>query len=161
MSQVPGVSTRSAAETRRLAGAVAEVCQAGDLIALIGPLGCGKTCFASGFVAALPGGRQIRVTSPTFTTINTYDTAPPVYHLDLYRLQNSAAIELLGYEEYYDGDGVCLVEWFDRAPEGAPQDYLEIHFLLRSGTRRRLELHPSGPRGQRLAFAALRSRSRS
>lgn len=151
-----GFSTRSATETRRLAAALAGCCRAGDLVALIGDLGAGKTCFVGGFVAAMPGGEGVRVSSPTFTTVNTYPTEPEIYHVDLYRLSDDVDLDLLGYEEYYEGEGICLVEWFDRAPQAAPPDYLEIRFLIRRGNHRRLALIGHGPRGIELCNAWLR-----
>ncbi|MBN2359603.1 MAG: tRNA (adenosine(37)-N6)-threonylcarbamoyltransferase complex ATPase subunit type 1 TsaE [Deltaproteobacteria bacterium] len=147
------VTSRSSSHTRRLAAALAAAARPGDLVALIGPLGCGKTCFVAGLVAALPGGEGVRVSSPTFTTVNTYPTTPTLYHVDLYRLATGADLDLIGYEEYYEGDGLCAVEWFDRAPQAAPGDYLELRFSMRRGTRRRLEAIAHGDRGRRLLDA--------
>ncbi|MFH1811028.1 MAG: tRNA (adenosine(37)-N6)-threonylcarbamoyltransferase complex ATPase subunit type 1 TsaE [Pseudomonadota bacterium] len=150
MSRTLELSTTSARHTERIAAAMATVCGPGDLIALVGPLGAGKTRFVSGFVAALPGSDHVRVSSPTFTTVNTYPTTPPVFHMDLYRLAPGVDVDQLGYEEYTEGDGICLVEWFDRAPRVAPADFLEIRFALRAGSRRRLTLCAHGPRSRRL-----------
>jgi len=159
------ITSRSGRHTRRLAAALATAVEPGDLIALIGSLGCGKTCFVTGLVAALPGGEGVRVSSPTFTTVNTYPTTPPLYHVDLYRLAASSDLDLIGYEEYYEGSGVCAVEWFDRAPPVAPIDHLELQFAMRAGTRRRLQAIAHGPRGQRLlkalAAAALHGSQRA
>jgi tRNA threonylcarbamoyladenosine biosynthesis protein TsaE len=147
------ITSRSGLHTRQLAAALATAVAPGDLIALIGPLGCGKTCFVSGLVAALPGGQRVRVSSPTFTTVNTYPTTPPLFHVDLYRLAASSDLDLIGYEEYYEGNGVCAVEWFDRAPPVAPIDHLELQFAMRAGNRRRLLAIAHGPSGERLLAA--------
>lgn len=160
------ITSQSIRHTGQLAAALAPAVAPGDLIALIGPLGCGKTCFVSALVAALPGGQRVRVSSPTFTTVNTYPTTPPLYHVDLYRLAARSDLDLIGYEEYYEGSGVCAVEWFDRAPPVAPLDHLELQFSMRAGNRRRLLATAHGPNGQRLldALAAVatvaRARSR-
>lgn len=150
MTTEHALSTTSARHTARIAAAMARRAGPGDLIALVGPLGAGKTCFVRGFVEALPGGQSARVSSPTFTTVNTYPTTPPVFHMDLYRLAPGVDVDNLGYEEYVEGDGVCLIEWFDRAPRVAPADFLELHFELRAGSRRRLRLIAHGPRSARL-----------
>jgi len=153
MSTERAITTRSAVHTQRVAAALASHLGAGDLIALIGELGSGKTCFVSGLVAALPGGAGVRVSSPTFTTVNTYPTRPPVYHVDLYRLAGIADLDLIGYEEYYEGDGICLVEWFDRAPQAASEGMLELRFELRAGSRRRLIFTAHGDRAEQILGA--------
>lgn len=150
------LTLRSLAQTRRLARAMAKTVRAGDTLSLLGPLGCGKTTFTSGFVAAMPGGATIPVSSPTFTTVNTYPCVPEVYHMDLYRLAPGLDPELLGYEEYFAGEGICLVEWLDRAPYLAPPDFLQMQFLLRAGHSRRVILSAQGPRSQRWLADAMR-----
>ncbi len=90
--------------------------QVGDVIGLIGDLGAGKTQFVKGFVAAL--GSDAAVTSPTFTLVHEYlGGRLPVYHFDFYRLDSPDAVLRLGFDEYANGDGVCLIEWADRFPE--------------------------------------------
>ena len=142
------LTTRSAAHTWRIAAALARTARPGDVIALDGPLGAGKTCFVAGFVEALDGSHRVRVSSPTFTTVNTYDTRPVVYHMDLYRLQDPEELLYLGHEDYVESDGICLIEWWSRAPEVLPADHLDLQFVLRSGTRRRLIIEARGVRSQ-------------
>jgi tRNA threonylcarbamoyladenosine biosynthesis protein TsaE len=112
----------SAADTRRIAREIAAGAKRGDIYCLEGTLGAGKTVFAQGFAAGL--GYVGEVTSPTFTLVHEYvGGRMPVYHFDLYRLEGVNELEGLGYEEYFYGAGVCLVEWPERAvgliPEGA------------------------------------------
>src|SRR4051794_10768822 len=82
----------------------------GAVIGLIGPLGAGKTCLVRSIVAGL-GGDPRQVSSPTFALIHEYAARLPVYHFDTYRLPNAKAFVELGIDEYFAGDGVCLIEW--------------------------------------------------
>jgi tRNA threonylcarbamoyladenosine biosynthesis protein TsaE len=86
--------------------------RAGEVYALIGPLGAGKTEFVRGFVAALAPGAPVR--SPSFTLLNVYDTPRfPIYHFDFYRISQPSELTELGLDEYLTGEGVCLIEWAD------------------------------------------------
>ena len=92
--------------------------QAGDVIYLSGTLGAGKTVFTRGLCRGL--GYAGRVTSPTFTLVNVYEGGRlPVFHFDLYRLGGAADLEGIGYDEYFDAGGVCVVEWPERAMEAS------------------------------------------
>jgi len=108
-------ATTSAAETRRLAGALAPLCRPGDLVLLTGPLGAGKTVFAQGFADAL--GVEGPVTSPTFTLVRQYSCGPnaagieQLVHADLYRLDTLAEVLDLALPELVDDAAVGLVEW--------------------------------------------------
>jgi tRNA threonylcarbamoyladenosine biosynthesis protein TsaE len=125
------LATRSAAETKALAGAVAGLARAGDLVVLAGDLGAGKTAFVQGFAAAL--GVEGPVTSPTFTLVHEYDGRLPVYHLDVYRLEHLAETADLALGEVLDGGGVTLVEWGDAVLAALPPDYLEVRLELGDG----------------------------
>jgi tRNA threonylcarbamoyl adenosine modification protein YjeE len=110
--------TRSESETRALAARLATLVGPGDVIALDGELGAGKTAFARGLVDALPGGPAAHVASPTFTLLNRYDTQPPVFHFDFYRLAGLDDLETTGYWDVVASrEGVALVEWSQRIPE--------------------------------------------
>ncbi|MDO3408583.1 tRNA (adenosine(37)-N6)-threonylcarbamoyltransferase complex ATPase subunit type 1 TsaE [Saccharibacillus sp. CPCC 101409] len=100
--------SRSESDTERLARHFAGLAQPGTVIALDGDLGAGKTKFSQGFAAALgvPG----VVNSPTFTLIKEYEGRIPFYHMDVYRITQGEADEL-GLDEYFEGEGVCIVEW--------------------------------------------------
>lgn len=97
----------------------------GTVVGLIGALGSGKTCLAQGICRGL--GVEEYVTSPSFVLIREYLGRMPVYHFDLYRLRDAEELFDLGYEEYFYGDGVCLVEWAERAQSLWPEDAIEVH----------------------------------
>ncbi len=103
-------------DTEALAAGLMKTATPGEVYALLGPLGAGKTVFVRGAVRGL-GGDPAQVRSPTFTLLNCYDARLPVYHFDLYRLASASDLDGIGYDEFARGDGVTLVEWADRVPE--------------------------------------------
>ena len=104
--------SRSAEETRRIGEVLAERLKSGDVVATIGELGAGKTCFLQGLVRGL--GVTETATSPTFVMMNQYRGRLPVYHLDAYRTESLTELLDLGLEEFLYGDGVTVVEWADK-----------------------------------------------
>ncbi len=106
------IVSRSPEETEGAGEQLGRTLVAGDVVGLCGELGAGKTCFVRGVARAL--GVAGRPVSPTFTLINEYRGRPPVYHVDAYRVDSFADLSGLGLEEYFDGDGVTLVEWADK-----------------------------------------------
>ena len=108
-----------------------------EVFALVGDLGAGKTQFAKGFVAGM--GSEQEVTSPTFTLIHEYSGGGlPVYHFDFYRLESAEAVVRLGFDEYVEGDGVCLIEWADRFRELLPPRTNWISFTVKNETEREI-----------------------
>jgi len=103
----------------------------GDVFALAGDLGAGKTQFVKGFVAALESSAE--VTSPTFVLVHEYaDGRLPVYHFDFYRLENRDAVLRLGFDEYIFGDGVSVIEWADRHPDLIPDEAKWLSFEIKN-----------------------------
>ena len=99
------------------------------MLALVGELGAGKTHFTKGLVAGL--GSTAVVTSPTFTIIHEYgDGKLPIYHFDFFRLDERERLMRLGLDDYFFGDGVCVVEWADRFPELMPEQARWIRFEM-------------------------------
>jgi tRNA threonylcarbamoyladenosine biosynthesis protein TsaE len=106
------VTSRSPEETQAAGADLGLTLGPGDVVGLCGALGVGKTCFVQGVARAL--GVPIRPLSPTFTLVNEYRGRRPVYHVDAYRTESLAELLDLGLDEYFDGEGVTLVEWADK-----------------------------------------------
>jgi len=128
--------TADESETLGLARAFAETLGPGSVVALTGELGTGKTVFARGIAGYLGVSRT--VTSPTFTLINEYGGGIPLYHMDLYRLNNRREMEDIGIEDYLYGDGIWLVEWAEKLENLMPRGAVRIFFRQISGDRREI-----------------------
>lgn len=122
----------------------------GAVVALVGPLGAGKTHLVRAVAEGLgvPDGRA--VTSPTFVLIQEYEGRLPVYHFDTYRLTGAEPFAELGVHEYLEGDGVCLIEWADRVERCLPAERLLITLEVTGEHSRRATLRPRGERYERL-----------
>jgi len=142
--------TNSADETFFLGEQLAALAEPGDVFAVSGELGAGKTVLARGVARGL--GVAGPVKSPTFTLINEYQGRLPFYHLDVYRLGGAPEMADLGYEEYFYGSGVTLVEWAGRVAEILPPERLEIRMEIVPGEEnaRKVMLLPRGERYRRL-----------
>ncbi|MBI3399100.1 MAG: tRNA (adenosine(37)-N6)-threonylcarbamoyltransferase complex ATPase subunit type 1 TsaE [Deltaproteobacteria bacterium] len=130
--------TSSPDETVGLGRKIGEGLKAGDVVALVGELGTGKTLFTQGLVQGL--GVKGYVKSPSFTIVNKYDGRFPVYHLDLYRLGDVNELYELGIEEYLYGDGVCIVEWAEKAYSLLPEKHRMIKFFYTGERTRKIEI---------------------
>src|SRR5262245_5467931 len=102
----------------------------GSVIALVGPLGAGKTHLVRAVAEALGIAASRMVSSPTFVLIQEYPARLPIYHFDAYRLRSPAEFADLGVQEYFDGNGVCLVEWADRVTAQLPAERLLISIAI-------------------------------
>lgn len=140
------VKTFSPEETRHLGEKMADLLVAGDIICLNGDLGAGKTAFSQGVARGLR--IEGPVTSPTFTLINEYEGRLPLYHFDVYRLGGHEEMDDLGYEEYFYGQGVCMVEWAQLVEVVLPDERLDI-ILTRDGETEEGRLIQFFPRGNR------------
>lgn len=149
--------SHSAKQTQRLGMRLGELLTGGELILLEGQLGTGKTTFTQGLAIGL--NITANVNSPTFTLLKEYEgqarpgktgeaarIGPPLYHFDLYRLDDAAEIFDLGFDDYFYGDGVCIVEWAERADLYWPADHLRIRFKTVSETKRGLLFSATGSR---------------
>ncbi|MBI2433423.1 MAG: tRNA (adenosine(37)-N6)-threonylcarbamoyltransferase complex ATPase subunit type 1 TsaE [Candidatus Hydrogenedentes bacterium] len=132
------VVTRSAEETEALALGLGPFIPRGAVLALYGDLASGKTCFVRGLAQYFAGGTPIH--SPTFTLINEYGHDPKLYHLDLYRLSGPEQLADLGYEEVFDSEEICAVEWADRAAALLPAARVCVHFSHAGGDVRRIQI---------------------
>ena len=146
-----GISYASASveETQRLAALLAPALEEGDVLLLTGDLGAGKTHFAQGLAAAL-GIREVP-TSPTFTLMSSYEGGRlPLYHFDLYRLDDAGELDDIDYFATIEGDGVSVVEWADKFCEACPEDHLLLDFSVRPDGVREIGITSAGLRGEAL-----------
>ena len=136
-------ATKSAEDTREMAGQVATLAKPGDIILLAGELGTGKTAFAQGFGRAL--GVDEPIVSPTFTLVRTYPGRVPLVHVDIYRLDHLQEVVDLGLHEMLEGN-VTLVEWGDMAAPSLPADFLAVRIEYGEGDDdRRFSFRIVGP----------------
>lgn len=117
--------THNEEETRKIGQQLGESAKSGQIFCLNGDLGVGKTVFTKGFALGL--GITEHITSPTFTIINVYEGRLNFYHFDVYRIDDPDELYELGYEEYFFGDGVCLIEWAELVSELLPDDVININ----------------------------------
>jgi tRNA threonylcarbamoyladenosine biosynthesis protein TsaE len=138
------ISCRSTSpeETQAIAAALAPALRPGDVIALSGDLGAGKTCFVQGAAAAL--GVTDRVTSPTFILVREHQGTYPILHLDVYRLRNLQELTDLGYEEFLDPAAIVFIEWGDAIGPLLPDEFLEIQIRGDDADPRAIDLHAHG-----------------
>lgn len=143
------VETDDAEQTARLGEALGRLIEQPLLICLAGELGTGKTCLIQGLARGLGVPRDEPVTSPSYTLMNQYAGRLPLYHFDLYRLNQPEDLEDLGFNEFLDGDGVTVVEWADRFGDDASEG-LFITLVRLDETRRRLVFQAYSAPHQRL-----------
>jgi len=144
------IITDSVKQTLGIGRSIAGNLQAGDIICLFGDLGSGKTVLTKGIGEGL-GLHKKDVISPSYVLIREYKGGElPLYHFDLYRLNKAREVVLLGYEEYFYGDGVSVVEWADRLGKLLPEGYLRIDLRVRGATKRELKIAANGCRYRKL-----------
>ena len=131
------IVTKSAAETTGLGRALSRALRAGDIVAFYGDLGAGKTTMIKGVAAGL--GVTGVVKSPSFVIATEYAGRIPVYHVDLYRLNENSDFESIGLNSYLEGDGVCLIEWAERAEKVLPGKAIRVRMSV-EGSGRRVEI---------------------
>lgn len=132
-------------DTNSFGRKLAELLQAGDIVTMEGDLGAGKTTLTKAIGAGL--GVKRTINSPTFTIIKEYEGRLPLYHMDVYRLENSD--EDIGFEEYFSGEGVSIVEWAQFIEDFLPKERLELT-LKHDGEARTILLQPIGERYEKL-----------
>ena len=138
------LNSRSPEQTQLLGSYLGEIAEKADVFLLVGELGTGKTCLVQGIARGL--NIQEYAFSPSFVILREYHGRLPLYHIDFYRLNNIEEIAALGLEEYFSGDGVCVVEWADNGLQVIPRDNLliTIHYSPASETERAIWLKPQG-----------------
>ncbi len=136
--------TTSAEETIAWGKELAKELRPGAVVCLFGDLGAGKTTLIKGIVEAVTGNNADSVCSPTFSYLNIYPGPCPVYHFDLYRLQDAEDFISMGFEEYLLGEGICCVEWSERIETILPSHCLKIS--LEYGGEEERKIHYEVPR---------------
>ncbi|MEI3607746.1 tRNA (adenosine(37)-N6)-threonylcarbamoyltransferase complex ATPase subunit type 1 TsaE [Pseudogracilibacillus sp. SE30717A] len=140
------IISKSEKKTKGIAEILASFLHPGDVLTLEGDLGAGKTTFTKGLAKGLSIERA--VTSPTFTIIKEYNGRLPLYHMDAYRLEFSD--EDIGFEEYFYGDGISVIEWASFIEEYLPMNRLQIKIEHLSSEKRKLSFQPIGTRYEQL-----------
>jgi len=127
----------SAEQTWKIARFIGGKLKKGDILALSGELGSGKTCFTGGLARGLGVNEKYQITSPTFTLINEYPARFKLYHFDVYRLNGYSEFEDLGYEEYFCSDGIVVIEWAEKIVQYSPQILflLVLNILMKTGEK--------------------------
>ena len=146
------ITSLNVEETQRIAAALAKVVVPGTVIALEGDLGAGKTHFTQGLARGLGVGEA--VTSPTFNMMSVYDQGRlPLYHFDLYRLEDALELEDIAFYDYVEADGVSCIEWAAKFPEEIPAQALWISITTREDNVRSIEVRTASGETQVLIDA--------
>ncbi|KAB3532422.1 tRNA (adenosine(37)-N6)-threonylcarbamoyltransferase complex ATPase subunit type 1 TsaE [Alkaliphilus pronyensis] len=130
------IELKNQRETEIIAEKLGQLVDKGDIICLTGDLGAGKTVFSKSFAKGL--GVQEVVTSPTFTIIQEYEGRIPMYHFDVYRIDNPLDMEDIGIDEYLFGNGVCIIEWASNIKDILPENCLWLHMKVTGQVSRRI-----------------------
>ncbi len=132
--------SKSVEETIETGARLAKTLKRGDVVALVGNLGAGKTVFTKGIAKGLGVKNPRYVNSPTFVLIKEYKGRLPLYHFDLYRLTTTNILDAESYEEYFYGDGVTVIEWADKIRKLLPQKYIEVTLAVVGENSRKIEI---------------------
>ena len=118
------IITKSTVETENAGADFAKTLRRGDFVAMFGDLGAGKTAFVRGAMKTL--GEHARVQSPTYTIVNEYPAEIPVYHFDMYRIDDEDSLYSIGYYDYLEGGGICFAEWCEKIAPYLPETYYTV-----------------------------------
>jgi tRNA threonylcarbamoyladenosine biosynthesis protein TsaE len=146
------IISSSVQQTMDLARLIGVMLGDGDILALSGELGSGKTCFTGGLARGLGVSESYQITSPTFTLINEYPGRCKLYHFDIYRLRGYSELEDLGYEEYFSGKGVVVIEWAEKIAQILPEGTIFINFQYIDENRRKIVIKGVKSRLKKLAI---------
>jgi len=142
--------TQSTSETIRIGKSLGSFLRSGDVVALAGELGTGKTQFIKGLARGVGVGKPTYISSPSFTLINEYPGKIPFYHIDLYRLRSEKEAEELGLEEYFQSEGITAIEWADKIPSLLPKEILWIYIHYTGERTRSIEAIGKGRRYEKV-----------
>jgi len=138
------LATHGPEETLEVGRRLGSLLGGGDLVALVGDLGAGKTCLVQGIARGLDVPESSYVRSPSFVILNVHPGRCDLNHMDLYRIHSPAELEDLGYREIFYGEGVTVIEWADKIKGLLPEEHLRISLDFRSETERVITLESIG-----------------
>ncbi|MBU0683848.1 MAG: tRNA (adenosine(37)-N6)-threonylcarbamoyltransferase complex ATPase subunit type 1 TsaE [Candidatus Omnitrophota bacterium] len=144
MENIKKITTSSPLETMNLGEKIAKQLKKGDLVALVGELGAGKTVFVKGLANGLGVKDASYVNSPSFVIIKEYEGQKNLYHFDVYRIDLRSFCETLDYKRYFYGCGITVIEWADKIKEVLPEQYLEVTIKYGSKQNRLLSFRAIG-----------------
>ncbi len=153
--QTLSVITRNPQRTVELGRRLGRLLKKGDVVALVGELGAGKTTLVKGIALGCGVRDASEVTSPTFILMSEHKGRLPFYHFDAYRLHGADELTVLGSHEYFEGTGVCAVEWAERVEDALPADRVDVRAWHVNSKRRRFDFSSTGP-GSAKIIARLR-----
>lgn len=139
-------TSKNTTETIELGQKIGKLLHKGDVVALSGELGSGKTVLVKGVAEGLGVSEYDCVNSPTFVILKEYAGRAPLYHFDVYRLKDIREFSTVGYGEYFYGNGVCVIEWADKIKEALPEKYLLVEIEITGENERRFKLTAYGDR---------------
>ena len=143
-SPVFKIISNSPKHTQEIGARIGKIVQHGDILLLLGNLGAGKTCLTQGIARGM--GIKEYTSSPSFVMVKEYQGRIPLFHIDLYRIEHIEETNSLGLDDYLYGNGVCVIEWADRALDLLPAESMLIKMNYLSQTSRSLEFQPEGKR---------------
>ena len=143
--------SKSMSETLRFGEKLGKALRRGDIIALCGELGSGKTVLTKGIAKGLGVRSSSQVNSPSFVIIKEYKGRLPLYHFDVYRLDDVSGFATIDYPGYFYGEGVSVIEWADKIISILPKDFLRIDMSVANRDERMISLLPRGGRYKKLA----------
>lgn len=135
--------TYSERDTLRVGKLLGKGLRPGDIVLLCGNLGSGKTIFTKGIARGMGYKDYIKVKSPTFAIVHKIDTRVPLYHFDLYRLEDEAELYEIGFDEYCDENNIVVIEWGDKFDNYVPRDHICVNFSTQSPEQRTLNIKAS------------------
>jgi tRNA threonylcarbamoyladenosine biosynthesis protein TsaE len=136
-------------KTERIGSVLGKMLEGGEIIALSGELGSGKTTLVRGIAQGM-GFNRDEIASPSFTLINEYEGPLPLFHIDLYRLDGETDLYEIGYEEYIGGNGAVVIEWADKVPQAVPKECLWITLKYLDDKRREIVMWAKGEKYDKL-----------
>jgi tRNA threonylcarbamoyladenosine biosynthesis protein TsaE len=133
--------TKSSEETVELGKKIGATLKPGDILAFYGDLGSGKTTMIKGIALGLGVKEQDIVKSPSFIMVNEYKGRYPIYHIDLYRVKNSEEIMSIGFDDYLYSNGVCLIEWAEKAEKALPKKITKVDIFSLNPQQRKITIN--------------------